>query len=869
MRETFLCRLSWLLAMCLLVALVTTGCKRQPTLSPTATRLAPPTPSEVATASPTPQRPTATPTLARPTVMVPTPATLTPAPTYPPEPMLLKPISLGELPTHGESPGSVALMGGRAYVVNSTSANVSIIEDGRVQTVVAVGSWPGKVLADAATKRVYVPSNAEKAIRVLEGTKVTATWSLPDNALSLALAEGGLWASVNYGGRLLILSPDDGTIKGQVELPQESRARVLIGGVRGRLYGADYGGVTAIDTLERKPIAHVKLEEPQALALSPDGGTLYATNYQTATHKNTLVSLAAETLMVSRSVPGPDYVSAIATDPRDGRIYVLSRFTHQVMIFDPQDLRLLGSYPVGRYPTALSLDEAQNALLITNTGGDNLVVFDLGTLRVRSTVPLATNIEDLEVDPISGRLYAAVSSANQILVIDAGEVAARWAAPLYPSAIRVVPGKGTLAVLSEVESRVALFDQTGRQVGSYATGTDPRGLEIDEIKQRLYAGGTIIELGTGSLRTVRIRTANQMEVTPVGVVMDTRRRVPYAVAGNGVPGSNGGFVVTRLTEDGVPTDKPAPGRLSVIDLVYDEEQDLFYCLYGRMFGYGLVVNRAEDASEVLNLALPGWPAALALNPATRHLWVSIQRSGPADTVPPVQLVAFDTRTFGRAITLTVDGPVDAMAADPRTNRVYAAAGLRGAIYVVQDVPMAPAPSGVATVTPVAKTVNLPTVPPTPAPRPTCPAATDPRLAKAWASAGGHATLGCALGAADVGDWAIQKLERGEMHWYAGATTIFMLRNDGTYRTYKDTWKEGLPALSCDAQPPSGLEQPRRGFGLVWCREAGVRDALGWAKGREQAARAVYQRFMGGAIFMPEGGTPVALHNDGRWQAVPE
>ena len=75
----------------------------------------------------------------------------------------------------------------------------------------------------------------------------------------------------------------------------------------------------------------------------------------------------------------------------------------------------------------------------------------------------------------------------------------------------------------------------------------------------------------------------------------------------------------------------------------------------------------------------------------------------------------------------------------------------------------------------------------------------------------------------------------------------------------------MPEASCLVSAPSGLSQPVRGFGLVWCRETGVREMVGWAMESETGFRGTYQRFAWGGILLGPDDRGLVLRSDGRWE----
>ena len=96
--------------------------------------------------------------------------------------------------------------------------------------------------------------------------------------------------------------------------------------------------------------------------------------------------------------------------------------------------------------------------------------------------------------------------------------------------------------------------------------------------------------------------------------------------------------------------------------------------------------------------------------------------------------------------------------------------------------------------------------------------------------------------------AYQQFENGTMVWRQDTSQIYVFFNDGTWRSFADTFKEGNresdPALS----PPGGKLQPIRGFGKVWREHDGLRDKLGWAIAKETSQPAEIHAFERGAIM---------------------
>jgi hypothetical protein len=99
---------------------------------------------------------------------------------------------------------------------------------------------------------------------------------------------------------------------------------------------------------------------------------------------------------------------------------------------------------------------------------------------------------------------------------------------------------------------------------------------------------------------------------------------------------------------------------------------------------------------------------------------------------------------------------------------------------------------------------------------------------------------CPGGNAVAGAGAELHFEHGTMLWNEQSGLIYVLYNDPAqgynagpqWAAYLDEWTEGMPETDESIQPPAGLKQPRRGFGLVWRTHEEVRLGLGWATDSE-------------------------------------
>ena len=121
----------------------------------------------------------------------------------------------------------------------------------------------------------------------------------------------------------------------------------------------------------------------------------------------------------------------------------------------------------------------------------------------------------------------------------------------------------------------------------------------------------------------------------------------------------------------------------------------------------------------------------------------------------------------------------------------------------------------------------------------------------------------------ISEAAEQHFEHGTMVWVGAEDVVYVLFDDVGITTrwtrFEDRWQEGMPDRDPGLQPPEGLQQPIRGFGLVWRDEPGVRDRLGWATDGEQGYTTALQR----TTRYKYNGTYLLALDGGVWYLGPE
>ncbi len=114
--------------------------------------------------------------------------------------------------------------------------------------------------------------------------------------------------------------------------------------------------------------------------------------------------------------------------------------------------------------------------------------------------------------------------------------------------------------------------------------------------------------------------------------------------------------------------------------------------------------------------------------------------------------------------------------------------------------------------------------------------------------------------------AEQVFEKGRMFWLQPTDQVWVMvvegEGKGTWQVYTNTFKDGDPESDPELVPPTGLEQPKRGFGKLWRDNPDIREALGWAVTPEFGYVTRYEYHPGQQVNAPGYHILFSLYNEG-------
>ena len=145
-----------------------------------------------------------------------------------------------------------------------------------------------------------------------------------------------------------------------------SPSAIAVDDVRGIVYAADYTGrqITVLDARSRSPITDIPvIGRPTALALSPDGGRLYAACGES---NGSVAVIDTRDRWVVDTWQAGHTPTGLNLSPDGGTLYVVNRFDNSVSVLDTRSGEKTGSIPQMREPVAAAISPDGGMIYVAN-----------------------------------------------------------------------------------------------------------------------------------------------------------------------------------------------------------------------------------------------------------------------------------------------------------------------------------------------------------------------------------------------------------------------------------------------------------------------------------------------------------------------
>ena len=486
------------------------------------------------------------------------------------------------MPGSVSTPYGIAWLAGRLYVPGRTSNNIGVVDGDKLSQVIALDGMPTQIVADEQLGRLYVVTNNQQAVAMVEASQVRATITVTNprianyqRVLSLALdaPHQRLYAAVEADmAGIAIIDTRSFTITRWLEIPGDHFwTRIVLDPSGTTLYVASSNKIEALDVDTGRVVQTTALQSSTygVFTLDPTTGRLFVDQ----SDGGSLV-VAIENGHIVARVP-------VGDEPHEGlvigrRLYITSSYSNTVSVIDLDSLNTLATIPVGLSPRALAADPSGASLYVA--AGDNfarVAVVDTRTNTVTKLIPLVAQPSQLIADETRKRLYALMPSSNEVLVSDGQRVLSSIPLELAPGQMALDETTGRLYVTDRITSRLSIIDvASGRLIERRAltVPTPLSSIAVDASNRRLFVNNDAFALDDlapqGTYTITMYMYPDEPNLVPYRLIAEPSGQRLYAIAPNGAPGSNGGVVAYAVDSNKLRVQSEF-GEINVFALAID------------------------------------------------------------------------------------------------------------------------------------------------------------------------------------------------------------------------------------------------------------------------------------------------------------
>lgn len=295
-----------------------------------------------------------------------------------------------ELGAPARATASARVAGGKAYVTNDSSGDVSVLDlaTGKQIGRIAVGDRPSFVAIAPNGKRAYVTNHESATVSVIRtaDNKVVATVRLPGTMGAEAVAVTPDGSKVYVGNFLShnvsVIRSASNRVVATIRLLPASKGptaglAIARDGRTAYIANFDSSTVSVIRTTDNRVVATVSgLASPIGLAITPDASTVYVAN---SADNSLAVIRASDNSIVTRVPLNATGPFGVAITPDGGKVYVSNYYSNTVSVISTAENRVVGTVAVGVNPFGMAVTPDGSRVYVVNQGSDNVSVIDTAT----------------------------------------------------------------------------------------------------------------------------------------------------------------------------------------------------------------------------------------------------------------------------------------------------------------------------------------------------------------------------------------------------------------------------------------------------------------------------------------------------------
>lgn len=279
-----------------------------------------------------------------------------------------------------------------AYITNSGSASVSVIDIATNKTVATIPTQAGPygVAINADGSRVYVGNNSAASVTVIDARLNSAIANIPvgiyPNQIALKPDGTRLYVANYLNGKMTVIDTVSNSVLANVALGVNPIGiAVNPAGTRVYVSSPNFGTVQAIDTATNNYVGSpIAVPSASFLAVSPDGARLYVVGQDS----NNLTVINTATNAVAATVPVGVKPLGLSLSPDGSRVYVANRTDNSVTVVDAASNAVVGTIGAGAAPLGSDSNPAGSRLYVANSGGNTVSVINTANNTQIAAIPV-------------------------------------------------------------------------------------------------------------------------------------------------------------------------------------------------------------------------------------------------------------------------------------------------------------------------------------------------------------------------------------------------------------------------------------------------------------------------------------------------
>ncbi|MGH9277494.1 MAG: beta strand repeat-containing protein [Acidimicrobiales bacterium] len=327
----------------------------------------------------------------------------------------------------GTLPTGVAVNATRAYVANSQSNSVSVIDltagPPSVITTVPVGAFPVGVALSGDNSQVYVTNYNGSSLSIISTatnavTNTVAVGSRPNGVIRVGAS---VYVANLTGNSISVVNPATATVTNTVTLggaPLIAPSGLAANAGGTRLYASDArNGKLLVLDLTVSPPALLSSSTtvgsfPAYVAVA--GTTGYVAN--PGSNSVSVVNLAVSPPTVTATVPVGTSDYGIVAQPSLNQVFVTNSGSNNLSVINTTSNTAVGTFPTGTKPNAIALTPDGTTAVLSNQGSNTVSILHVNQKPV-NTVPGAQTV-NANGTGSSNTLVFSVGNGNAISTTD-------------------------------------------------------------------------------------------------------------------------------------------------------------------------------------------------------------------------------------------------------------------------------------------------------------------------------------------------------------------------------------------------------------------------------------------------------------------